>query len=455
MDLKTKLQFYLENDYNVLLCGRHGTGKTTLVKEVFEEAKLNWKYFSAATMDPWVDFVGIPKEVNDENGSYLDLIRPKEFRDDNIHALFFDELNRATRKVKNSVLELIQFKSINGKKFNNLKVVWAAINPDDEELEYDVEKLDPAQKDRFHIFINIPYAIPKEYFSKKFGDMWANSSTEWWNQLPDEVKKTISPRRLDYALDVYRDNGDIRDVIGPNANVGNLITVLNNGPIQEKLKELISNKNDAKTKEFFELNNNYNASVSYILKNQQYLDYFYQFFPKEELSSLISENNKMYKHIVNNQNTQLCKDVIKDILDANLNKKLIKKLNKDIVNTPLPSTMTLGNYFARLTFNPKNTNDRKQKYSIIKQYLPKILNNELLSLEKKMETVNKSLSSLADIANHSNPDSMDHFKDFSGLLNQTMAFTTGNSCPIEDAVKLELMSMLRKHESLRGKVIMP
>ena len=37
-------------------------------------------------------------------------------------------------------MELIQFKSINGKKFNNLRFIWAAVNPDDPE---DVVTLEP------------------------------------------------------------------------------------------------------------------------------------------------------------------------------------------------------------------------------------------------------------------------------------------------------------------------
>ena len=41
----------------------------------------------------------------------------------------FDELNRAKPKVRNAVMELIQFRSINGIKFNNLRMIWAAINP--------------------------------------------------------------------------------------------------------------------------------------------------------------------------------------------------------------------------------------------------------------------------------------------------------------------------------------
>ena len=60
------------NGFNVLLTGRHGVGKTALVNDVFNKLKWNWRYFSASTIDPWVDLVGIPQEVNGK----LELIRP-------------------------------------------------------------------------------------------------------------------------------------------------------------------------------------------------------------------------------------------------------------------------------------------------------------------------------------------------------------------------------------------
>ena len=126
-DLKNeKLDFWIQNSYNVLFVGKHGVGKTSIIKNAFERAGLRWKYFSASTLDPWVDLVGVPKEIQTEEGNYLDLVRPKEFQYDEVDALFFDEFNRSHKKVRNAVMELLQFKSINGKKFNNLKIVWAA-----------------------------------------------------------------------------------------------------------------------------------------------------------------------------------------------------------------------------------------------------------------------------------------------------------------------------------------
>jgi MoxR-like ATPase len=55
--------------------------------------------------------------LKDEKGSYLELVRPKAFRDDEVQALFFDEFNRSHKNKRNAVMELMQFKSINGRKF--------------------------------------------------------------------------------------------------------------------------------------------------------------------------------------------------------------------------------------------------------------------------------------------------------------------------------------------------
>jgi hypothetical protein len=91
-------------------------------------------------------------------------------------------------------MELIQFKSINGRKFPNLKVVWAAINPSDDDEEYDVEELDGAQIDRFQVRIKVPFFPDIEYFENKFGKDWSKSAHEWWNGMPDKAKKLVSPR---------------------------------------------------------------------------------------------------------------------------------------------------------------------------------------------------------------------------------------------------------------------
>lgn len=241
---KTRLKQYLDLRYNVLFSGRHGVGKTSVIKDVFEKAGVTWKYWSASTMDPWVDFIGVPKVINDpEYGDHLSLVQPLFMKLDEIEVFFFDELNRAPDKVLNAIMELIQFKSINGRKLKNLKAVWAAINPEDDDDTYSVNHLDPAHIDRFHVKIDVPFDVDKEYFISKYpsiGEIFIN----WWKSIPEDIQVLVSPRRLDYAADAYMNNCRLEDFLPHQSNVKKLRSMLKIKPLRETIKS-ISNKEDA------------------------------------------------------------------------------------------------------------------------------------------------------------------------------------------------------------------
>ena len=215
--LDNKVDFWIENDLNVLFTGTQGVGKSTIIEEAFNRNNLKFKYFTASLMDPYLTLIGVPKEKVLENGeSVLEYIKPKEFSNDidlGVEAIFFDEFNRASPAVRNAVMELIQFKSINGVRLPNLRVVWAAINPADEEETFDVFELDPAQKDRFHVQYVLDNEPNHQFFKDKFGSHMSKIAIKWWKGIPDEIKKHISPRRLEYALDMYRMGGDVSDTL--------------------------------------------------------------------------------------------------------------------------------------------------------------------------------------------------------------------------------------------------
>lgn len=208
------LKRYTNVGYNVLFTGRHGVGKTALIKEIFTEkfGEMNegWMYFSASTLDPWVDFIGIPKNyTNDKGQEVFKIIPPEHFTgDEKIQGIFFDEINRADDKTLNAIMELIQFKSINGRKFKNLKCIWAAENPS-EDNEYRVGELDPAQRDRFQIQLTIPYELNAEYFTDKYGAEIFSFASAWWKK--GDNQKNVSPRKLDSILEGYTMGFDISD----------------------------------------------------------------------------------------------------------------------------------------------------------------------------------------------------------------------------------------------------
>lgn len=210
------LKRYARDGQNVLMEGRHGIGKTALITQVFNDVfgphNEKWMYFSAATMDPWVDFVGIPKDKMRPDGvEVIKIIPPEALAEDSqIEAMFFDEYNRGDEKTLNAIMELIQFKSINGRKFPKLKCIWAAINPIDDDVHaYQVRDIDPAQKDRFEIQIRIPYELDEKYFSMKYGSDMFNVVSTWWKKRENSDK--VSPRKLDQICNAFMLGYDIND----------------------------------------------------------------------------------------------------------------------------------------------------------------------------------------------------------------------------------------------------
>lgn len=328
------MRFWIEHKYNVLMCGERGTGKTARITELFSEyfgeIGKDWLYFSCATLDPWVDFVGVPKEHNDGTVSYLDLVRPKHFAYDNVKAIFCDEYNRASSKVLNATLELIQFKSVNGKKFNNLQLVWAAINPKTEDDEYTVEALDPAHKDRFHIYVDVPSFPDKKFFINKYGENGA-VAIEWWNKLDEKMKKLVSPRRLDYALDVFNKNGEIKYVLAQETNPAKLSQMLMSGSIEARLAQLYNARDISGAEAFLRVENNYHHVLDSILKNKDYLHFFLPLISDENITSIINNKYHVLLHVlVEGTVNQKYKNIIKSILSANDKSAIAISINKAI-----------------------------------------------------------------------------------------------------------------------------
>ena len=422
-----KLDFWVKNNQNVLFIGRHGVGKTAIVKETFERHGLKWKYFSASTMDPWVDFVGVPREktedqipeqfniikelgrinqnlaidwvvnnwhmpqdqaivvvhhaLNRQEGvTHLDIVRPFSFATGEVEALFFDEFNRSPKKIRNAVMELIQFKSINGHKFPKLKMVWAAINPDEEmdggSLNYDVEKFDPAQFDRFHVPVAMQYKCDAEWFRATYGQRLADSAIGWWDELNDEEKAKVSPRRLSYALDVFKAHGDLRDILPISCNVSKLNTALNQGPITERMEELLTKKDREGAKKFLENENNFASAMKHIPQSATLMEFFMPLMSKEKLASMMDINEKLGSYIISNiDSVEAFHSVCKEVMMANLNPRLVKKIRRALTeDSNLATAFQQGpNKKATVTRSPAPATYSKSKGDY---------NVELVSLQK-------------------------------------------------------------------------
>lgn len=335
--LVKKMGHWMANNLNVLLRGRHGVGKTSMILEALKRAGFEddeWLYFSGATLDPWVDFVGVPKEkVDEETGkSYLELVRPKAFLNDRIRFIFIDEYNRTHKKIRNAAMELIQFKSINSHRFPNLDMVWTAINPhEDDELEneYDVEKLDPAQEDRFHIQYDIPYKPDKAFFREKFGEKTADVAIEWWNSLKRGKEKhhlKVSPRRLEYALMVHQANGDIADVLPEGVNYSMLKEKLFTVPSLTQLVEYVNEGDKEAVKKHLSDDNNYDFVIQNIIEDEKLLAFCLPLVKEEKISNLIATNGIVKNFVLahfDDAGTPY-ERILDEIADAGLNNQLIR-----------------------------------------------------------------------------------------------------------------------------------
>lgn len=180
---------------NVLLEGPFGVGKSSIAFAVTDELGLRRKYFSTSTLDPYADLVGIPVPVVEGESRRILFLRPQEIM--LAQVLFFDELNRAHPRVLNAVFEIIQFHSINGEKLPYLQCVIAAINPAD--AGYQVQELDAALLDRFHLHLHVDPGPCREWFQDEFGPLLGNALVDWYTLDLDVAQKAlVSSRRLEY-----------------------------------------------------------------------------------------------------------------------------------------------------------------------------------------------------------------------------------------------------------------
>ena len=350
------LDSWVKTQRNVLFEGYHGSGKTARVLGTFAKFGLKFKYFSCATLDPWTDIIGIPTIVNEGGVDVIHYIKPREFAFDEVECIFLDEFNRGKDKVQNACMELLQFKSINGKKFNNLRFIWAAINPEpkdeSDQIKYTVEKLDPATKDRFQIHIRVPYVADQDYFAAKFNPKLAKSVIEWWNGLSPEIQLKVSPRRLEYAVDAYNLGLNVKHVLPFECNVTTFLTHVQGGTLSDVIKGLFARKDATETKQYIDNSKNLLNIVNGIIDNMEYVKYFAPFLPKENLAAKINESDNVFEYLIRNyseysilikESVEQRKDLCDKLANYDINKLMIdfdfSKLTLQVTNVKYPSKL--------------------------------------------------------------------------------------------------------------------
>lgn len=279
------LDFWFKNNLNVALVGHRGVGKSSIILDAWKRLGIMGKYFNGPTMDPFVDLIGVPRAAEDEQGEYLHFIKPRELNYEELESIFVDEPNRAPKKVRDALLELILFKSINGTTFPKLRNIVIAYNPPSMDgISYDVDDLDPAFLDRFDIQYKVPYECDVDYFRNKYGKEIADPAIEWWREIPLENRiKNLPPRRLDMMLNLFTKGGDLSHCAPEDCKLDELLKRIDSGSILDQIKTLRKKGSDSSITKFVKKTANRDILLKYMMDDEDLESFFMRFLTQEHI----------------------------------------------------------------------------------------------------------------------------------------------------------------------------
>ena len=163
----------------VLLRGRHGIGKSTVVYQYAAQQNMEVVERRASQMTEG-DLVGLPS-IEDNSTTFNP---PDWFKAacDRPVVLFLDEVDRATLEVRQGIFELTDSRKLNGHTLHPDTLVFAAVNGGEHGAQYQAGEMDPAELDRWTVFDIEPSV--EDWLS------WAKES-----QVSDEIWNFINQNR--------------------------------------------------------------------------------------------------------------------------------------------------------------------------------------------------------------------------------------------------------------------
>jgi len=133
----------------VLLRGRHGIGKSTVVYQYADSINMPIVERRASQMTEG-DLVGLPS-IEDSSTQFNPPDWFKQACDEPV-VLFLDEVDRATLEVRQGIFELTDSRKLNGHVLHPDTLVFAAVNGGEHGEQYQVGEMDPAELDRWTVF---------------------------------------------------------------------------------------------------------------------------------------------------------------------------------------------------------------------------------------------------------------------------------------------------------------
>lgn len=115
-------EFNILNNGNLIIFGASGIGKSEIAIDTCKDKDQPYEYLNLSVLEA-VDLLGLPKSENNVTKhctpEFLPLLNNKTKKT----VLILDEIDKAADELQNPCLELLQFRSINGKKLNISSVI--------------------------------------------------------------------------------------------------------------------------------------------------------------------------------------------------------------------------------------------------------------------------------------------------------------------------------------------
>jgi hypothetical protein len=146
-ELKKVLLRYLEADIPVVLLGEPGVGKSDILHQTAKSNGYSVIRLDLTVLEP-VDLAGLPNAVAGKTKYFIPEFLPPS-NDPGKGVLVLEDINRASREIRNSLLQLLTSRSINRYVFPPGWRIAGTANASDRMQFHSADTMDPALSSRF------------------------------------------------------------------------------------------------------------------------------------------------------------------------------------------------------------------------------------------------------------------------------------------------------------------